>query len=135
MYLHFFNQILVWIPFDKHVQHPYLEFHCLFNSFSHSDIVTLSGNHITLYIYVNTFFYLWTIRLWFWETLSPSVFFPLQWPVNVYISGLNRDILINMALLCGSDYTEGIPGVGPVTAMEILSEFPAVDSSSLQAFK
>lgn len=40
-----------------------------------------------------------------------------------------------MALLCGSDYTEGIPGVGPVTAMEILSEFPAVDSSSLQAFK
>ena len=40
-----------------------------------------------------------------------------------------------MALLCGSDYTEGIPGGGPVTAMEILSEFPAVDSSSLQAFK
>ncbi|XP_061180029.1 DNA excision repair protein ERCC-5 homolog [Saccostrea echinata] len=49
--------------------------------------------------------------------------------------GLSRAILINMALLCGSDYTDGIPGVGPVTAMEILSEFPASDISSLQAFK
>ncbi|XP_056005914.1 DNA excision repair protein ERCC-5-like isoform X3 [Ostrea edulis] len=49
--------------------------------------------------------------------------------------GLSREILINIALLCGCDYTEGIPGVGPVTAMEILSEFPAADFSSLQAFK
>lgn len=49
--------------------------------------------------------------------------------------GLNREVLINMALLCGSDYTDGIPGVGPVTAMEILSEFPAADFSALQAFK
>lgn len=37
---------------------------------------------------------------------------------------LSQDELISLALLLGSDYTEGIPGVGPVTAIEILSEFP-----------
>ncbi|XP_043927188.1 DNA excision repair protein ERCC-5-like [Protopterus annectens] len=38
--------------------------------------------------------------------------------------GLDRRKLINLAYLLGSDYTEGIPGVGFVTAMEILNEFP-----------
>lgn len=37
--------------------------------------------------------------------------------------GLNREKLIELALLLGSDYTEGIKGVGPVLAMEILAEF------------
>lgn len=55
--------------------------------------------------------------------------------LTYFLLGLNREVLINMALLCGSDYTDGIPGVGPVTAMEILSEFPAADFSALQAFK
>lgn len=39
-------------------------------------------------------------------------------------SGLDRNKLINLAYLLGSDYTEGIPTVGYVTAMEILNEFP-----------
>ncbi|XP_004310696.1 DNA excision repair protein ERCC-5 [Tursiops truncatus] len=38
--------------------------------------------------------------------------------------GLDRNKLINLAYLLGSDYTEGIPTVGCVTAMEILNEFP-----------
>ncbi|XP_074845898.1 DNA excision repair protein ERCC-5 isoform X2 [Carettochelys insculpta] len=38
--------------------------------------------------------------------------------------GLDRSKLINLAYLLGSDYTEGIPSVGYVTAMEILNEFP-----------
>uniref|UniRef100_A0A8C6YEC2 DNA repair protein complementing XP-G cells n=1 Tax=Naja naja TaxID=35670 RepID=A0A8C6YEC2_NAJNA len=38
--------------------------------------------------------------------------------------GLDRNKLINLAYLLGSDYTEGIPNVGYVTAMEILNEFP-----------
>ncbi|NWI85756.1 ERCC5 protein, partial [Pitta sordida] len=38
--------------------------------------------------------------------------------------GLDRNKLINLAYLLGSDYTEGIPNVGSVTAMEILNEFP-----------
>ncbi|XP_060047830.1 DNA excision repair protein ERCC-5 isoform X4 [Erinaceus europaeus] len=38
--------------------------------------------------------------------------------------GLDRNKLINLAYLLGSDYTEGIPAVGCVTAMEILNEFP-----------
>jgi DNA excision repair protein ERCC-5 len=37
---------------------------------------------------------------------------------------LSREQLISLAQLLGSDYTEGLAGVGPVTAVEILSEFP-----------
>lgn len=40
---------------------------------------------------------------------------------------LSREQLISLAHLLGSDYTEGLPGVGPVTAVEILSEFPGKD--------
>jgi DNA excision repair protein ERCC-5 len=36
---------------------------------------------------------------------------------------LDRRKLIRFAHLLGSDYTEGIPGVGPVTALEIVTEF------------
>ncbi|KIW72209.1 hypothetical protein PV04_00419 [Phialophora macrospora] len=36
---------------------------------------------------------------------------------------LTREKLVRFAHLLGSDYTEGIPGVGPVTALEILTEF------------
>lgn len=51
--------------------------------------------------------------------------------VECYLAGdlekelsLSREQLISIAHLLGSDYTEGIPGIGPVTAIEILSEFP-----------
>ncbi|KAG5979244.1 hypothetical protein E4U55_005385 [Claviceps digitariae] len=37
---------------------------------------------------------------------------------------LSREQLISLAQLLGSDYTDGLPGIGPVTALEILSEFP-----------
>jgi len=43
---------------------------------------------------------------------------------------LTRDQLISIAHLLGSDYTEGLPGVGPVTALEIISEFPTADGLS-----
>ncbi|KAF8071835.1 PIN domain-like protein [Lyophyllum atratum] len=38
--------------------------------------------------------------------------------------GLERDTLIRLAYLLGSDYVAGLPGVGPVVAMELLKEFP-----------
>eukprot|EP00041_Stephanoeca_diplocostata_P035863 m.1280773 g.1280773 ORF g.1280773 m.1280773 type:complete len:215 (-) comp24769_c0_seq23:414-1058(-) len=38
--------------------------------------------------------------------------------------GLDREKLIRLAYLLGCDYTAGIAGVGVVTAMEILAEFP-----------
>ncbi|PCH42190.1 PIN domain-like protein [Wolfiporia cocos MD-104 SS10] len=47
--------------------------------------------------------------------------------------GLDRDKLIRLANLLGSDYTEGLPGVGPVVAMELLNEFPGQDG--LHKFK
>ncbi|KAK4574395.1 DNA repair protein rad2 [Recurvomyces mirabilis] len=37
---------------------------------------------------------------------------------------LTREKMIAIAQLLGSDYTEGLTGVGPVTALEILGEFP-----------
>lgn len=60
--------------------------------------------------------------------------------VECYLAGdlekelsLSREQLISIAHLLGSDYTEGIPGIGPVTAVEILSEFPGRDG--LENFK
>lgn len=46
---------------------------------------------------------------------------------------LGRAELISLAQLLGSDYAEGLPGVGPVTAVEILSEFPG--ENGLNEFK
>ncbi|VVC88947.1 unnamed protein product [Leptidea sinapis] len=43
---------------------------------------------------------------------------------------LSREQLILLALLVGSDYTTGVSGVGPVTAMEILASFPSKKKSS-----
>ena len=43
--------------------------------------------------------------------------------------------MVNLALLCGSDYTEGIKGVGAVTAIEILGEFPGTDEQVLGNFR
>jgi DNA excision repair protein ERCC-5 len=40
---------------------------------------------------------------------------------------LHRKKLISFAHLLGSDYTEGIPGIGPVTALEILTEFGTLE--------
>lgn len=37
--------------------------------------------------------------------------------------GLSQDRLIDLALLLGSDYTEGVKGIGPVMGVEILAEF------------
>ncbi|CAO1635439.1 unnamed protein product [Sympodiomycopsis kandeliae] len=41
--------------------------------------------------------------------------------------GLDREKLVRLAYLLGSDYTEGLPSVGPVVAMEVLSLFPGSD--------
>ncbi len=46
---------------------------------------------------------------------------------------LSRDKLIEFAHLLGSDYTEGLSGIGPVTALEIISEFPS--DNCLQGFR
>jgi hypothetical protein len=47
--------------------------------------------------------------------------------------GVDRERLIKLALLLGSDYTEGVRGVGIVNSMEILQAFPG--DSGLEEFK
>ncbi|KAG5356214.1 DNA repair protein [Yarrowia sp. B02] len=48
---------------------------------------------------------------------------------------LERKDLVDLALLLGSDYTDGLPGIGPVSAMEILAEFKAPGKDTLREFK
>ena len=49
--------------------------------------------------------------------------------------GLNRERLVLLAMLTGSDYTMGIQDVGPVTALEVLAEFPGENLTPLIDFK
>ncbi|SCV71275.1 BQ2448_2863 [Microbotryum intermedium] len=44
--------------------------------------------------------------------------------------GLDRKKLVRLAHLLGSDYTEGLPGVGPVLGRELLEEFPGDEGLS-----
>lgn len=48
---------------------------------------------------------------------------------------LTRENLICLAMLTGSDYTDGIKGVGPVTATEIINEFNGENLEPLINFK
>ncbi|CAL0318694.1 unnamed protein product [Lupinus luteus] len=41
--------------------------------------------------------------------------------------GLTREKIVRMALLLGSDYTEGVSGIGIVNAVEVLNAFPEED--------
>jgi DNA excision repair protein ERCC-5 len=56
--------------------------------------------------------------------------------VQVYLAedvakemGLERDDLVALAYFLGSDYCEGVNGVGIVNALEILQAFPMKSSS------
>lgn len=44
---------------------------------------------------------------------------------------LDRGKLVQLAFLLGSDYTDGIPGIGPVAAIEILAEFSRDDDKNI----
>ncbi|XP_047329850.1 DNA repair protein UVH3 [Impatiens glandulifera] len=44
--------------------------------------------------------------------------------------GLSREKLIRIALLLGSDYTEGVSGIGIVNAIEVINAFPEDDGFS-----
>ena len=50
-------------------------------------------------------------------------------------SGLSRLHLITGAYLLGSDYTDGLEGVGVVSAMEFLREFPGEGIEPLRKFR
>ncbi|XVF60355.1 hypothetical protein PTKIN_Ptkin08bG0038400 [Pterospermum kingtungense] len=47
--------------------------------------------------------------------------------------GLTREKLIRMALLLGSDYTEGVSGIGIVNAIEVVNAFP--EEEGLKKFR
>jgi len=74
---------------------------------------SLSSMYQCTYLYTCTYTYTYTLNTY----------------IHVYICiqrelGLNRQKLVFLAMLLGSDYTDGIRNVGVVHAMEILSEFP-----------
>ena len=51
------------------------------------------------------------------------------------LTGLTRDHLIVLAYLLGSDYVEGVEGVGVVSAMELLRDFPGDGLEPLRKFR
>ncbi|ODQ80747.1 hypothetical protein BABINDRAFT_60810 [Babjeviella inositovora NRRL Y-12698] len=63
------------------------------------------------------------------DTVYRNMFSDGKYVECYFMSDIERDVgltqanLINLALLLGSDYTEGLKGVGKVMAMEILAEF------------
>ena len=63
------------------------------------------------------------------HTLTPSLHTPHS------LTGLTRDHLIVLAYLLGSDYVEGLEGVGVVSAMEMLRDFPGEGLEPLTKFR
>lgn len=54
---------------------------------------------------------------------------------NYFFLELGREQMILLALLVGSDYTIGLSGIGPVTALEILAAFPPNSEEFLSGLK
>ena len=83
-----------------------------------SDIFLFGGNSV----YRNFFNQTRHVELFKTENIQASL-------------GLDRVKMITMAVLCGSDYTEGLEGIGSVGAMEVLSEFRGEGIECLQNLK
>lgn len=52
-----------------------------------------------------------------------------------FFTDLTRKEMILLALLVGSDYTNGLANVGPVTALEILASFPTEGEDILRGLR
>lgn len=55
--------------------------------------------------------------------------------IKHFFADLSRKEMILLALLVGSDYTNGLAGVGPVTALEILASFPTEGEDILRGLR
>jgi flap endonuclease-1 len=42
--------------------------------------------------------------------------------------GISREQLIDLAMLVGTDFNEGVKGIGPKKALKLVSEFGSIDS-------
>ncbi|VDM33775.1 unnamed protein product [Hydatigera taeniaeformis] len=61
--------------------------------------------------------------------LSPTSLYSLE-DIREQL-GLDRHQFVRIALLCGSDYTNGLDKIGPIKALEILSAFTTSSDSAL----
>ena len=68
-----------------------------------------------------------------WEEHTPPSLLHSYTPSS--LTGLTRDHLIVLAYLLGSDYVEGVEGVGVVSAMELLRDFPGDRLEPLRKFR
>lgn len=53
----------------------------------------------------------------------------LDLPVALAAAGLSREELVDAAILIGTDYNEGIPGVGPVKAVRLVKKHGTLDGA------
>lgn len=74
----------------------------------------------------NVYRYFFSDDKWVMQYKMPDIEFHLR---------MTRENLVCFAMLVGSDYTDGIMNVGPVTALEILSEFRGDEMSPLEKYK
>ena len=58
-----------------------------------------------------------------------------HFPYMSLSTGVSRKNLVVLAYLTGSDYTNGVDGIGVVTATEILRDFPGSGLEVLEKFK
>lgn len=57
--------------------------------------------------------------------VSPELIELESWLATI---GLRREQLVDLAILVGTDFNEGIPGVGPKRALKLIREFGSIDS-------
>jgi len=57
---------------------------------------------------------------------SPELDLPIWQEISSQL-GLDREKLIALAMLLGSDYTQGVYGIGIVNAIEVVNAFPGVE--------
>jgi DNA excision repair protein ERCC-5 len=53
----------------------------------------------------------------------------------MFVLGLDRESMIAVGMIVGSDYTKGIPNAGIITALQILQEFHGTCMERLKKFR
>ncbi|XP_020674035.1 DNA repair protein UVH3 isoform X1 [Dendrobium catenatum] len=110
--LQMFGLPYIIAPMEAEAQCAYMEMNNLVDGIvtDDSDVFLFGGRNV----YKNIFDHRKYVETYFMKDIEKEL-------------GLSRDKLIRIALLLGSDYTEGVSGIGIVNAIEVINGFPEPD--------
>ncbi|KAH0470975.1 hypothetical protein IEQ34_000698 [Dendrobium chrysotoxum] len=110
--LQMFGLPYIIAPMEAEAQCAYMEMNNLVDGIvtDDSDVFLFGGRNV----YKNIFDHRKYVETYFMKDIEKEL-------------GLSRDKLIRIALLLGSDYTEGVSGIGIVNAIEVINGFPEED--------